>query len=160
MKETMELRGQLTLIWSDQDGRVVQRQQVQNHIVTSGRNLVAQLFSGQFAGPPPTPVTHMAVGTGSNPAADTDTALQAQRSDRKAITSNVLTQFLDGDVNRIRVSLQAVFDFNEANDSAVPLREAAIFTAATGGVMYNRVVFEPVTKTDAFKLTLLWDVIF
>ena len=61
---------------------------------------------------------------------------------------------------RIRVSLQAVFDFNEANDPAVPLREAAIFTAAAGGVMYNRVVFEPVTKTDAFKLTLLWDVIF
>jgi hypothetical protein len=102
----------------------------------------------------------MAVGTGANAPADTDAALQAQRSDRKAITSNVLTQFLDSGVSRIRVSLQAVFDFNEANDPAVPLREAAIFTAAAGGVMYNRVVFEPVTKTDAFKLTLLWDVIF
>jgi hypothetical protein len=26
--------------------------------------------------------------------------------------------------------------------------------------MYNRVVFQDVTKTDAFKLTLLWDIVF
>jgi hypothetical protein len=40
------------------------------------------------------------------------------------------------------------------------LREAGIFTAVSGGVMYNRVVFDAVTKTNAFKLTLLWDITF
>jgi hypothetical protein len=61
---------------------------------------------------------------------------------------------------RLRVTLQTVFDFAEANDPSVPLREAGIFTAETGGVMYNRVVFEPVTKTNAFRLTLFWEIIF
>ena len=50
-------------------------------------------------------------------------------------------------------------DFGDANGTA-PLREAGIFTAETNGVMYNRVVFDPVTKTNAFKLTLLWDIVF
>jgi hypothetical protein len=160
MIETLNMQGYLTLIGTDRAGRVIQRQRVKNRIVSSGRNLVAEMFSGQFAGPPPTPVTHMAVGTGTNAPADSDTALQAQRGARKAITSTQVTQFNEAGVNRVRVSLQTVFDFNEANDPAIPLTEAGIFTAATGGVMYNRVVFEPVTKTNAFKLTLLWDVIF
>jgi hypothetical protein len=62
-------------------------------------------------------------------------------------------------VLRVRASVKAVFDFNEANGTA-PLREAAIFTAAAGGVMYNRVVFDAVTKTNAFQLTMLWDITF
>ena len=52
-----------------------------------------------------------------------------------------------------------MFDFGDAN-GAEPFREAGIFTAENGGVMYNRVVFDAVTKTDAFKLTLLWDIVF
>ena len=47
-----------------------------------------------------------------------------------------------------------------ADGPTEPLREAGVFNAATGGVMYNRVVFQDVTKTDAFKLTLLWDIVF
>ena len=62
-------------------------------------------------------------------------------------------------VRRVRVTLKTVFDFNEANGTD-PLREAGIFNAATGGVMYNRVVFDPVSKTNAFKLTLIWDITF
>ncbi len=160
MIDTQDMHGSLMLVCTDRSGQIIQRQRVKNRIVSSGRNLVAEMFSGQFAGPPPTPVTHMAVGTGTNAAADGDTALQAQRGARKTITSTQVSQFNDAGVNRVRVSLQTVFDFNEANDPAIPLTEAGIFTADTGGVMYNRVVFEPVTKTNAFKLTLLWDVIF
>ena len=63
------------------------------------------------------------------------------------------------EVKRVRARLTAVFDFGDANGTE-PLREAGIYTAENGGVMYNRVVFEPVTKTDAFKLTLLWDIVF
>ena len=160
MIDSQDMQGYLTLVRTDRSGQVIERQQVKNRIVSSGRNLVAEMFSGQFVGPPPSPVTHMAVGTGATAPADGDTGLQAQRGSRKAITGSQMTQFSDAGVNRVRVSLQTVFDFNEANDPAIPLTEAGIFTAATGGVMYNRVVFEPVTKTDAFKLTLLWDVIF
>ena len=160
MNDKQDMYGQLTLVCSDRDGQVVWRRQMRNHIVTTGRNLVAELFSGTISGAPPSAVTHMAVGTDATAEADTDAALVAQRGDRKAISSATLAQFVDAGVTRVRVSLQTVFDFNEANDAVVPLREAGIFTAAAGGVLYNRVVFPAVTKTDAFKLTLLWDIVF
>ena len=59
----------------------------------------------------------------------------------------------------MRANIRAVFDFAEAN-GVDPLREAGVFTALTDGVMYNRVIFDPVTKTGAFQLTLLWDITF
>ena len=105
----------------------------------------------------------MAVGTDPRDPAEEDVALFAERT-RNPIT---VVDYNDFDepgpggkpIKRTRVSLTAVFDFAQANDAA-PLREAGIFTAAAGGVMYNRVVLDPVIKTDAFKLTVLWDIVF
>jgi hypothetical protein len=76
------------------------------------------------------------------------------------VAAPVYAEMVDGSgVKRIRVSLQCVFDFGEAN-GADPLREAGIFTAASAGTIYNRVVFDPVTKANTFKLTLIWDILF
>ncbi len=160
MRETNNLQGHLTLQMSDRSGRVVYQKRFKNRIVTTGRRLVAEFFSGVVAGAPPAAVTHMAVGENATPPADGHTALQSQRGDRNLITDAVVDEIVDGSVARVQVSLQAVFDFGEANDPGTPLTEAGIFNAATDGVMYNRVVFEPVTKTDAFKLTLFWDIVF
>lgn len=160
MKESIEMRGQLTLQISDRAGRVLRQNRYRNRIVTTGRRLVAEFFSGDVSGPAPTAVSHMAVGTGSTAPSDADTALEAQRGDRNPISSVAVSEVSEAGVQRVRVTLQTVFDFGEANDPGVPLREAGIFTADTGGVMYNRVVFEPVTKTDAFRLTLFWDIDF
>ena len=163
MRESNEMRGTLTLQVEDRAGIVIREQRVKNRIVTSGRQLVAQLFAGQVGGAPPAKVTHMAVGTGATAPADADAALVAERAPRQAIANVDYSQITEttpgGDVRHVRARLTAVFDFGDAN-GAEPLREAGIFTAATGGVMYNRVVFDPVTKTNAFKLTLLWDVVF
>lgn len=166
MDESMNMRGSLRLQITDGEGRVVAERQYHNRIVKSGRELVAKLFAGVSAGAPPTRVTHMAVGTNSTPPADNQTALGAERAPRKEIQAAdvTYTEFEEpvaggGTVRRVRASLKAVFDFNEANGTDA-LREAGIFNAATGGVMYNRVVFDAVTKTTAFKLTLLWDITF
>jgi hypothetical protein len=154
------MHGQLTLLLTDRAGQVAWHKRAQNRIVASGRQLVAELFSGSFTGPPPVAVSHMAVGTDATAPADDQTALLAQRGDRNPIANVQVSTFDEGGVARVRVRLETVFDFDQANDPAVPLREAGIFTAATGGAMYNRVVFEGVTKTDAFRLTLFWDVVF
>jgi hypothetical protein len=183
MNESNNMRGSLTLQITDREGRVVRERQYHNRIVKTGRELVAKLFAGVSGGAPPTRVTHMAVGTNATAPADNQTALLAERAPRKEIQAAdvVYTEFEElvagtvqateatqpggatnrvaASVRRVRVSLKAVFDFNEANGPE-PLREAGIFTAATGGVMYNRVTFDPVTKTNAFKLTLLWDITF
>jgi hypothetical protein len=164
MKEHINMEGKLTLTLTDREGRVISERVHKNRIVKTGRRLVAELFAGVTAGPPPTRVTHMAVGTGAAAAADDQTGLGAERAPRKPITEIGFAEFDEGSggtaTRRVKATLKAIFDFDEANDLAVPLREAGIFTAASGGVMYNRVVFEPVTKTNAFKLTMLWDITF
>ena len=169
MKEKIDMQGQLTLRLTDSSGRVIQEQRPKNRIVKSGRQLVAQLFAG-VPGTPPTKVTQMGVGTDDTPTNDDQTALLALREltpskSLKEISSTtyedveeVVTK--DGQqevVKRIRARLTTEFDFSEANGTE-PLTEAAIFN--DNNVMYNRVVFEPVTKTDAFKLTLLWEIVF
>lgn len=166
MNESMNMRGSLTLHITDREGRMLHEQRCHNRIVKTGRELVAKLFAGVAAGTPPTRVTHMAVGTNATASADNQTALLAERAPRKEIQAAdvTYTEFDEpvpggGTVRRVRASLKAVFDFNEANGPEA-LREAGIFTASTGGVMYNRVVFDAVTKTNAFKLTLLWDITF
>ena len=163
MRESNDMRGALTVQVVDRQGIVVYEAQHKNRIVTSGRNLVAQLFAGIAGGVPPSQVTHMAVGTNATAPADGDSGLKAERAPRRAISSVDYSEISEGsggsEVKRVRARLTAVFDFGDAN-GAEPLREAGIFTAENGGVMYNRVVFDAVTKTDAFKLTLLWDIVF
>jgi hypothetical protein len=163
MRETVEMRGALTLQLTDRDGAIVHQAHYKNRIVTSGRTLVAQMFAGVSGGVPPSQVTHMAVGTDATLPTDVDSALKAERAPRIAISNVDYSEISEGtggnEVKRVRARLTAVFDFGDANGAAA-LREAGIFTAETDGVMYNRVVFEPVSKTDAFKLTLLWDIVF
>jgi hypothetical protein len=159
MKEANDMRGHLTLRISDGDGHVLREESTRNRIVTSGRTLVAHMFGGPPSGPQPTGVSHMAVGTDGTAPKDADTALKAQRGARKDIGEVTYEPFDDGGVQRVRARLTAEFDFTEANGNE-PLREAGVFNAPAAGSMYNRVVFEPVTKTTAFKLTLLWDIVF
>ena len=157
MQEDMNMRGAVRIITEDRSGCIVHDRRHANRIVKSGRRLVAELYAG-VSGTPPSQVSHMAVGTGSDAATDDQTTLVAERA-RNAVVTPVYNEIIDEAVARIRVTLQTVFDFAEAN-GAEPLREAGIFTAAANGTMYNRVVFDPVTKTDTFKLTLIWDIVF
>jgi hypothetical protein len=163
MRESNDMRGALTVQLTDRQGTLIHAAHYQNRIVTSGRTLVAQLFGGIAGGVPPSAVTHMAVGTDATAPSDADAALKAERAPRRPISAVDYSEIIEGtggsEVKRVRARLTAVFDFGDAN-GAEPLREAGVFTADSGGVMYNRVVFEPVSKTDAFKLTLLWDIVF
>jgi hypothetical protein len=164
MQEAMDMRGRLMIRLTGRDGRLIDEHQHPNLIVKSGRELVAQLFAGVSGGTPPTRVTHMAVGDDAAPPTDLQQALLKERSPRKKIAEVTYSEFDEttprGSVRRVKATLKAVFDFGEANNPAVPLQEAGVFNAAAGGVMYNRVVFKPVTKTEAFQLTLLWDITF
>lgn len=160
MREKNSMQGRLTLEVTDREDRIVYRAQRRNRIVSNGRDLVARLFSGQSGGVPITNVTHMAVGTDGTAPSDSDAALGAERAPRRQISNVVHSMFTQPDgVNRSRVQLTSIFDFEDAIGED-PLREAGIFTADAAGTLYSRVVFEDVTKTNAFKLTLLWDIDF
>ena len=158
MQETIDMQGKVRLLLEDREGRIVLDRTHANRIVKTGRQLVAQLFAG-VTGTPPSKVSHMAVGTGGDAATDDQAALVAERA-RNPVGTPAYSEIVDGTgVKRIKVSLQTVFDFGDANGTD-PLREAGIFTAASGGTIYNRVVFDAVTKANTFKLTLIWDIVF
>jgi hypothetical protein len=160
VKDRMDMSGRLRILLLDRAGRITLEQTQRNRIVSGGRRLVAEMFAGQTAGPPRTPVSAIAVGTGDAEAKDSDTVLAAQRGDPKAISKVDYGSFTDpqSGVSRIRVQLPSRLDFGEANDPSTPLREAGLFNA--DGVLYSRVVFKDVTKTDTFQLTLIWEIVF
>jgi hypothetical protein len=155
----MDMSGRLTIQLRDRWGALALDQRQHNRIVSSGRRLVADLFAGHTAGLPRTPVSVMAVGTGNREPLDTDTVLVAQRGTPAPITNVSISDVTDPQgIARVRVQLTAKYNFGEANDPATPLREAGLLNDA--GVLYSRVVFKDVTKTDTFELTLLWEIIF
>jgi hypothetical protein len=163
MRESIDMRGYMTLRLTNQAGIIVAEKGQHNRIVRTGRLMVAQMFAGVQSGVAPTQITHIGIGTDGTPPADTQTALLGERGPRKPISPPVYSDFtetVDGrPVVRVRVQVSAEYDFGEGTGSE-PLREAAIFTAANAGTMYNRVVFDPVVKSSAFKLSLFWEILF
>lgn len=159
MRERIDLCGRLTLQLINRSGEVVQSISRENHVVTVGRQLVAELFAG---GIPVSKVNHIAVGTGDYQPENDQTQLMDERA-RNPIAEVMFVPAVDD--TRVTARLKVIFENDQANDNAnpqdpAPLREAGIFNAATRGTMYNRVVFEPVFKTDAFQLVMMWDVTF
>jgi hypothetical protein len=57
----------------------------------------------------------------------------------------------------IIVTLSSTFGYDDANGK---LTEAGIFNSDNQGVMYNRVVFPEISKTDKFTLSLIWKISF
>jgi hypothetical protein len=154
LSENLDMKGKLTVQKRDKSNQIVEQISANNNIVLSGRDLVAKLFINEKIAP----ISHIAVGAGTaevNP--KTDTKLNTELF-RKAITKIDPTQDLTiTDGGKIKVKITTELDFNEANDY---LTEAGLFNANTGGVMYNRVLFPPINKTNDFKLTLIWEILF
>ena len=159
MQETNDIRGRLTLRLIDRAGEVVAERSYHNRIVKSGRLLLAQMFGGVSDGSKLNIISHIAVGTGGDKPDDKQTALAKERGPRRPLDKPSYSDLVDRDTQRVKVSLTATFDYNDANGPE-PLQEAGLFNADSAGVMYNRVTFDPVTKSNAFKLTLLWEVVF
>ncbi len=151
--EAIDMQGRITMELYDREGRLFKRHEVKNSIVLSGRDLVAK----QFLGISTDPISHIAIGTGSNAVTSADMALGSEVFRKELKPVDASQHLTNTDDNRRKVLLSAELDFAEANG---PLTEAGLFNAESGGVMYNRVVFPTVNKTVDFKLTLIWEIIF
>ena len=139
LNEKLTLTGALTI---SVNGEVVR--DIKNLVVTTGKELVAANLQGGSV----TPVTHMAVGTGSTAADAGDTGLETE-IDRNALETS------GGTVTSNVVSYSAVW---APGDGTGALTEAGLFTAASGGTMLARTVFLPVNKGVDDTVTIAWDV--
>ena len=71
------------------------------------------------------------------------------------LSDRVRQVFLEVIGDRIMVRYIGEIEKNQCNDA---LKEAGLFTDE--GIMYNRVTFDQITKSEQFKLTLIWEITF
>ena len=117
-------------------------QEVDNLVVTAGKNLVASRLKDTTDGA----MSHMAVGTGTTAAAAGDTALGTE-ADRQALTSTTVTNN--------EVAYVATFG---AGDGTGAITEAGLFNASSAGTMLCRTVFSVVNKAADDSMTITWTV--
>lgn len=157
------MRAVLRLQLRDAAGAVAARRVAHNTVLLSGGRMVADLFAGTGA-----PITHMAVGTSDeDPGAVTVTALSNDDGTGQpgltgdtavAIPSEAFTTTIDEALRRVVVRVRATLPDAAAVGT---LREASLISRRDDGdVLYNRVVFAPVTKGATHDLSLFWEVEF
>lgn len=137
-KATMEGKVLITLL--DEHGKVKEEKEFKNLVVTTGLTLTASRLLSNTDDVP----SHMAIGSGSTPAAAVDTALETEVT-RVALTSaanvaNVIT---------------FVGTYGAGVGTGV-ITEAGIFNAASVGTLLNRVTFGSVNKGALDTMLITW----
>lgn len=153
--DDLQIAGQLTIRQYDSGDRLVAETRARNAITLSGRALVARLFNRDKRGDTIQRVSLIRLGSSQEPFQAGQTNLLGPIGSTPVKTIEEL-QTTDGS-NQQRIALRLTGELGEA-DCNGQLREAGLFTE--DGVMYNRVTFDTITKSDKFKLTLIWDITF
>jgi hypothetical protein len=146
------------------DGSVREVRRARNSVMKLGAELVARLFAGTAA----SGITHMGVGTNGSPQRpDFGTETLDVNVDRPDdVKGDAMTPVAPADVKiavdetrrLIVVKLHATLPKEAAIGT---LREAGLLAAAGQAfVLYNRVTFAPITKSDDHELTMFWEVTF
>ena len=157
------MRATLTVELRNREGALLESRAAHNTVLRTGGRLIADLFSGKGA-----PISHMGVGTSD--ADPTSVSVAALVNDDGAgqpgitgeaaaeIPSDAFVVDVDEPRNRVLVKVRATL----ADAAGVgTLREAALMSRQAGNdVLYNRVVFPPITKGDDHDLTLFWEIEF
>lgn len=154
MADDLHIAGRLTIRKCALDGRLVETKTVTNDITTAGRSLVARLFNKDEKPDATKRVSKIHLGASQDSFDADQTALLAKIGETDIIkidSSGVSVS----NVPRIMLRLTGELGEQDCNGE---LREAGLFTE--DGVMYNRVTFDTITKSDQFKLTLVWEITF
>jgi hypothetical protein len=140
--EQLKASGSLRVVVTGADGKVKEEREFANLVVTVGKNFVASRMVGTSAAV----MSHMAVGSGTAPAAAGDTALGTELG-RVALASSTATTNV--------VTYTATFP---AGTGTGAVTEAGIFNAASAGTMLCRTVFSVVNKGVDDALSVTWTI--
>ena len=145
--DAIKMTGNLKLVLTDENGNIKQEEEVENLVVTVGKNFIASSMAKTTTNSPAA-MTHMEVGTGTTAAAVGDTTLQtAVASSRVSLTSTTVTTN----------SVAYVASF-PAGTGTGALTEAGIFNASSSGTLLCRTVFSVINKGAADTLGITWTV--
>ncbi len=138
------LKGELCIQIFDQEGVETFKQVVPNLVVTAGKVWVTNLMQSGTG----TPMSYMAVGTGTNAAAVGDTTLQTE-------TARVATTVAGGTASTNTLQFVGLFG---AGVGTGALTEAGIFNANAAGTMLSRTVYTTVNKGASDTLQITWTI--
>lgn len=145
--DSIKMKGKLNIVLTGPDGEVKDQREVDNLVVTVGKNFIASSMAKTTTNSPAA-MTHMEVGTGTTAAAVGDTTLEtAVASSRVTLTSTTVTTN----------SVAYVASF-PAGTGTGALTEAGIFNASSAGTLLCRTVFSVINKGAADTLGITWTV--
>jgi hypothetical protein len=146
LNESISLKGTLSIELFDGNGNLKEKRDLQNLVVSTGRNFVVSRLKDASLNP----VSHIGVGTGGVAPDVSQTALTTQIGDRQAISnSTIVTTTTAND------TLQFVANF-PAGECTGPLIEAGLFNALTGGLMVCRAIFLVINKDVLDSMVVTW----
>jgi len=132
MKDDIKIKGKIIIFKKDKYNELIKVYEKNNLVVDTGLNFLVQKLDGDSIAD----MGWIAVGTDSTPVVATDTTLGVEIL-RKA--------FVDTDTVNNLWRAEAQFDVGEA---VANWKEAAIFNASSGGIMFNRVNIDFDKLTD------------
>ena len=134
--------GDVTLILRDFEGRIKEKKEFHNLVVTTGCELIASRLSDQTIPAP----SHMAIGSGT---------VEPTKADRTLGSELHRNGFSVGaSRNGAQVTYKAVFGAGEGTGAVT---EVGIFNAETDGTMLNRATFAVVNKAPTDSLEITWN---
>ena len=142
----LNAKGRLTIEQFDKEGNLIHTEDTTNVVVSNGLNwITARMFDTGI----PDQMSHMAVGSDTQAAAGSDTALNPSGGGaelgRVALTSTAVSSN----------SITYVGDFPAGTGTGAVV-EAGIFNDASAGTMLCRTVFSVVNKAAADTLKITW----
>ena len=143
IQEQMSVKGRLSVVLFDADGKVKQSQDIPNLVVNTGLAFIASRMKDTTDAA----MSHMAVGSGATAAAAGDTALETQIGSRVSLTSTTVT-----------ANATAYVATFAAGTGTGAITEAGIFNALTAGTMLCRTVFSVVNKGADDTLQITWTI--
>ena len=141
MKETVGIKGKLTLRLFDKDGNLKNEMTVPNLIMDVGKDYIASRIMQGTA----TVMSHMAVGTSNANSTDSTLTTLGTQAGRVALTSTTLADNV--------VEYEALFPAGTGTGALV---EAGIFNDSSAGTMLCRTTFSVVNKSASDTLTINW----
>ena len=140
--ENLQASGSLRVVVTGADGQVKSEHDFKNLVVTVGKNFVASRMVGTASAV----MSHMAIGSGTTPAAAGDTTLGTELG-RVALASGTATGAV--------ATYTATFP---AGTGTGAVTEAGIFNASSAGTMLCRTVFSVVNKGVDDAMSVTWTV--